>query len=193
MSDIHFLFDVWLIQHLAQGLLDHRLTSSDLTADEFFLYYLLMHSGPVNSTQLTRWTGMRPTTISAVVKRMVVRGDVLKTPHPSDRRSYQIELSDRGKEHYQAALPMVRQLMGQLATQLGSLEHELRVSLQHLDTALRQINQSDPRPYTYEEAPASSQEEVHHLRYCGPALTSQEEAEILHYLSFIQSKHSPKT
>lgn len=196
MSNINILFDVWLIQHLVQSLLDQRLASSGLTADDFGLYSLLMRSGPVNPMQLTRWTGMRPTTISAALKRMDAHGDLVKTPHPADRRSYQIALSDTGKARYQAALLLVKQVMVQLDAQLGSLEHDLRVHLQQLDTALRQINQSGPRPYTLQEATpslVSEQEEAHQLSYRGLTLTAQEEAEVLHYLSFIQSKrHSDR-
>ena len=64
------LFDVWLVTGLTAGLLDDVLAETELNGDDFGLYSLLRRFGPATPTQLHRWTGLRPTTLSAHLKRL---------------------------------------------------------------------------------------------------------------------------
>src|SRR5215217_4075931 len=90
------LFDVWLIMHSMTTLLDEALAPTPLSGDDFGLYSLLRGYGPVTPTQISRWTGMRPTTVSVALKRLQAREHGVSTPNPDDGRSYLIGLNDAG-------------------------------------------------------------------------------------------------
>src|SRR5919199_322961 len=94
--EISVLFDVWLVMHLVAGLLDQALAEHGLSGDEFGLYSLLRGFGPATPTQISRWTGMPATTVSAALRRLTARGHVERMPHPDDGRSYLVALSDAG-------------------------------------------------------------------------------------------------
>ena len=87
------LFDIWLLSGLMAGLLEDVLAESELNGDDFGMYSLLRRYGPATPTQLHRWTGLPPTTISAHLKRLEKRGHVTRSPNPADRRSHQVGLS----------------------------------------------------------------------------------------------------
>jgi DNA-binding MarR family transcriptional regulator len=74
VEEMSLLFDVWLVMHPASGMLDAALFHDELSGDDFGLYSLLRVFGPVTPTRIARWTGMRPTTISANLRRMSGRG-----------------------------------------------------------------------------------------------------------------------
>src|SRR6478752_8895044 len=97
------LFDVWLIMQLTSGLLDESLEGSRLSGDDFGLYSLLRVFGPATPTRIAGWTGMRPTTVSAALRRMDARGHSERRPNPTDGRSYIIGLSDAGVTAHAAA------------------------------------------------------------------------------------------
>src|SRR5215213_1849688 len=90
------LLDLWMVGHEMSALLDEALASSGLSADDFGLYTLLNGWGPVTPSQISRWTGMRPTTVSLALKRLQARHHGVSTPNPDDGRSYLIGLNDAG-------------------------------------------------------------------------------------------------
>ena len=64
------------------GLLEDVLAESELNGDDFGMYSLLRRYGPATPTQLHRWTGLPPTTISAHLKRLEKRGHLTRSPNP---------------------------------------------------------------------------------------------------------------
>ena len=61
------------------------------------MYSLLRRFGPATPTQLHRWTGLPPTTISAHLKRLDGGGTSPGSPNPADGRSYRVGLSRGGR------------------------------------------------------------------------------------------------
>src|ERR671932_2169639 len=100
--EISLLFDVWLLMHLVSGMLDQALAEHGLSGDEFGLYSLLRGFGPVPPSQITRWTGMPATTVSAALRRLAARGHVERMPHPDDGRSYLVALNEAGEATHTA-------------------------------------------------------------------------------------------
>lgn len=90
------LFDVWLVTHLTGRLLDDALRPTGLTGDEFGLYSLIYTRAPVTPTQISRWTGMAPTTVSGMLRRMGTREHLTAAPNPADARSRVLRLSTAG-------------------------------------------------------------------------------------------------
>ena len=97
------LLDLWMVGHELSALLDEALACSGLSADDFGLYSLLKGWGPVTPSQISRWTGMRPTTVSLALKRLNGRGHGDQTPNPQDGRSYLVGLNAAGEAAHSAA------------------------------------------------------------------------------------------
>jgi DNA-binding MarR family transcriptional regulator len=181
--EISLLFDVWLLMHLVSGLLDEALAEHDLSGDEFGLYSLLRGFGPVTPTQIARWTGMPPTTVSAALRRLTARGHVERRPHPDDGRSYLIALSESGVAAHAGAASNFRTVATRVSDALGDDEKVQRGVLQRLDHVLRDITALDPRPYQVAE---SSQGTPAVLAYAGEPLTPAQEHQVRRYIQFMR-------
>lgn len=187
------LFDLWLVNHLLSAALDEVLTeSSGLNGEEFGFYSLLRRFGPVPASQISRWTAMRPTTLSAIVRRLQQRGHVEQRPHPADGRSRLVALTSAGEAAHAAAAEAFFAATRPLAAALGADEPRQRASLQRLDTALRQVGGLDPRPYSLSggeppgapapEAPAGQ------VAYGGRPLSPHEEDSVRAYIDFVRAR-----
>lgn len=71
----------------------------------------LINRGPRTPTALARWLGLSGTSVTAVIDQIENRGFVTRTPHPQDRRSTLITLTDEGRAQ---AAPLLRLLVGGL-------------------------------------------------------------------------------
>lgn len=181
------LFDVWLIMHSMSTFIDDALESSELSGDDFGLYSLLRRFGPATPTQIARWTGMKPTTVSFALKRLVQRAHATQTRHPSDGRSYLVGLNDAGVAAHDSAGRLFMSAMGMLSTELGSDGREERASLQRIDAAFRAVLALDPRPYDLGVDHAA---DTWTLSYDGPALSPAHEAQVRDYIAFVRTaKH----
>ncbi len=174
-APMSLLFDVWLIMHSMTTLVDDALESSELSGDDFGLYSLLRRFGPATPTQIARWTGMKPTTVSFAVKRLVQRRHATQTPHPSDGRSYLVGLNDAGVAAHGSAGRLFLGAMEKLSAELGSDHREERASLQRIDAAFRAVLALDPRPYDLGVDHATG---TWTLSYDGPALSPEHEGQV---------------
>lgn len=178
------LFDVWLIMHSMTSLIDDALVSSDLSADDFGLYSLLRRFGPATPTQIARWTGMKPTTVSFGLKRLAGRDHATQTPNPRDGRSYLVGLNDAGVAAHAAAGRLFLGAAGKLGAELGAGDREERIALQRIDAAFRAVLALDPRPYDLDvDHPAGSWA----LSYDGPALSPEHERQVRDYIAFLHT------
>jgi DNA-binding MarR family transcriptional regulator len=179
------LFDLWLVNHLIAGALDDALTdTAGLSGEDFGFYSLLRRFGPVTLTQVVRWTAMRPTTVSTLVRRLQQRGHVEQRPNPSDGRSRLLALTPDGEAAHGATAKTFLAATRTLAAALGPDEPHQRVALQRLDAALRTVGGLDPRPYAVPTGPQAGLG----LTYDGPPLTAEEEAHVRAYIDFVRSR-----
>src|SRR5215213_7251540 len=117
------LFDLWLVNHLITGALDEVLADADdLSGDDFGFYSLLRRFGPVTATQVVRWTAIRPTTVSTLVRRLHQRGHVEQRPNPADGRSRLLALTPAGEEAHAVAADAFFAATRALAAALGPEE-----------------------------------------------------------------------
>ncbi len=182
-KEMSLLFDLWLLTHSVSGLLDDALKGEKLSGDDFGLYSLLRVFGPASPTQISQWTGMGATTVSAALKRLALRGHTKQQVNPVDGRSYRVALSTSGiKAHESSSKPFLR-VMKEVSQALGSEEWQQRTSLQRLDAAIRQIANLKARPYTL-TSKTNSRREV--LSYDGGALTPKQEQNVLQYINFLR-------
>jgi DNA-binding MarR family transcriptional regulator len=178
------LMDTWLISNLTSGLLDDALQLSGMNGDDFALYSLLNAYGPASPTQIARWTGMRPTTVSAALKRMAGRGHSTQHSAVADRRSYHVGLSETGRAAHAATAKVFWDETRKLAELLGDREPELRHHLQSLDSSLREAAALDPRPYRLS---SDESNQPWQLSYQGQPLTPDQEQLVRQYIDFLRT------
>jgi DNA-binding MarR family transcriptional regulator len=160
-----------------------------LSGEDFGFYSLLRRFGPVTLTQVVRWTAMRPTTVSTLVRRLQQRGHVEQRPNPADGRSRLLALTPSGEAAYTAAATVFFAATRTLAAVLGPDATRQRAALQRLDAALREVGGLDPRPYT---VPPDGQA-TRGLSYDGPPLNPEEEAHVRAYIDFVRSRRKGST
>ncbi|WP_238009172.1 MarR family winged helix-turn-helix transcriptional regulator [Dactylosporangium sp. AC04546] len=140
------LFDVWLLTHLTTNLLDGMLRDLAVTADEFGLYSLLHELGPTTPTQVARWTGMAPTTVSGMVRRFTARGHLAQVPNPEDARSRLLELTEEGRRVTRDGNARLAEVMPGVLGALGPHAAATHLGLRRLDRALRTLVGAADRP-----------------------------------------------
>jgi len=178
------LFDVWLLTHLTANLLDGRLRDLNITADEFGLYSLLDALGPAAPTQIARWTGMAPTTISGMVRRLTAQGHLTHKPNPDDARSRLLDLTPQGRRITRAGNERLAELM---PTVLAALEPHAMAShlgLRRLDRALRTLVGAADRPDP--ALPGESDGD-------DAQLTAAQQREVAQYIAWIRHRDAAAT
>lgn len=183
-GDMTALFDVWLVAHAATRYADDALSGSGLTGDDFGLYSLLHLCGPTTPTQISRWTGMRSTTVSAALKRLERRGHATRTQNPDDARSHRVGLSAAGIDAHASAAPSFLAAMDALAQELGGDHDRVRSVLARVDDALRAVLGIDDRPYRVNTPPGAPNT----LTYEGTRLTPRQAADVRAYIDFVRSR-----
>jgi DNA-binding MarR family transcriptional regulator len=181
------LFDVWLVMGLASRLLDDALADSGLSGDDFGMYSLLRRFGPVTPRQISRWTGMGATTVSAYLKRIDGRGHAERTPNPVDRRSYLVGLNPDGVRAHATATVAFLTAMRVLAPAFQPDPRVERLALQRVDAALRQVTGMDPRPYTVADDSGDSTSGWQ-VSYNGVPLDADQERLVRHYIDFVRAR-----
>lgn len=84
-------------------------------------------------TAISRASGVPPTTLRDNIRRLVERGLVRRLPHPTDGRSYLLELTSRGEA-------MARDADPQLAKAYATLERLLPKPLARYQATLSELN-----------------------------------------------------
>jgi DNA-binding MarR family transcriptional regulator len=87
-----------VLSQLAGRLVEAAWTGSDVVGVEFAVASWLGARGAGTPTEVARELGMAPTTLSAVIDRLLKKGQVRKRPNPDDGRSYLLELTAKGKQ-----------------------------------------------------------------------------------------------
>lgn len=179
------LFDVWLLTHLTTRLLDDALRPLEITGDEFGLYSLIYSCGPATSTQISRWTGMSPTTVSGMVRRLAARGHLTHSPHPEDARSRLLGLSDQGRRVTVEAAKTFAQVLPHLQAHLRLAPGAVRAGLRDLDSGLRKLVDAAPHPYG---SPTQRPDDQPAITYTGAPLTESQAAEARTFIDWIRAR-----
>lgn len=143
-TDENVLFALWSVGRAAAELLDVMLAPAGLDADEFAMYSLVLARDQVTPTELARWASAPATTVSSYVKRFEKRGHVDRVPHPTDRRSYSIRLTDTGRVAHRAAAERFLPAVQAVEAALGSSGRPVLKALQQLRTAVGAVAAQRP-------------------------------------------------
>lgn len=130
------LFDTWLTARAAIALLDTALAGTGLDAEDFAVYSVLRQAGEISPGELARWMSAPATTVSSHVKRLVARGHVRQIPHPEDRRSYRLTLTDAGEAAHTTAGRHFRSALAAVEAALPRPAGDVQQALRDLHTAI---------------------------------------------------------
>ncbi len=115
---------VSVFQNFAEWLGDNGLTPGRLGV------LTLIDANPgLNQTELGNAMGIARSTVVSVIDRLESRGQVVRAPSPTDRRSYALRLSAKGKALLAEIAPTLRAHERQIAADLSAAERRTLVAL----------------------------------------------------------------
>jgi DNA-binding MarR family transcriptional regulator len=127
----------YAIAQLVGAVIQRVVDGSEVTASEYAVTSWLNVVGSTTPTELAEQLGMSATTLSAMIERLVQKGQVRRVRHPEDGRSYRLEPTPRGRETNRRNS---RRLTAQLEALRSNLEgdpEDVLAALDRLEAALR--------------------------------------------------------
>ena len=105
----------------------------DISTEQWVLLDRLHTGGDASQTELANGTFKDAPTVSRIIDKLARKKLVERCRFPNDRRRYQVQLTDRGREIHQRILPRVEELRRQTWNGLRAEDFErLRSLLRHI-------------------------------------------------------------
>ena len=95
-----------------------------ITPQQFALLAFLWKQDYLSQTELTEKTEIDRTTLSGLIDRLEKQGLVARQPHPSDRRAFQVALTETGRQLEAVLTPLALNLRRQISAGLAPGEYE---------------------------------------------------------------------
>ena len=131
--DDRLFLDVSVTAQSVGRILEHQLEPTGIPPYQLALVTHVREHQPVSPTAVSRASGVPLTTLRDNIQRLVERRLVRRLPHPTDGRSYLVELTPRGEVMARAAGPA-------LAEAYATLERLLPKPLAHYQAMLAELN-----------------------------------------------------
>ena len=87
----------FVVSQLSGRLIEQIVEGSDVTPAEYAVTSWLNVVGSATPGEISRQLGITPTTLSAMIDRLVRKKQIKRVRHPDDGRSYLLEPTARGK------------------------------------------------------------------------------------------------
>ena len=113
------LLQSFITGQLASELLRRELDAAGMTPNQFGVQSVIGAFGPLTPTELAARLGMAQPTVSAWIKRLTEEGQIERRPHPTDGRSYLLEVTGAGRAALQAAFPHFGAALAKVEAALG--------------------------------------------------------------------------
>ena len=126
-----------VLSQLAARLVETAIAGSEVAGVEFAVASWLGVRGQATPGELARDLGMAPTTLSAVIDRLLRKGQVRKRPNPDDGRSYLLELTAKGKATNARNGERFGEVIGRVRAELEAGEEDVLETLRVLEDAFR--------------------------------------------------------
>jgi DNA-binding MarR family transcriptional regulator len=127
----------FVVSQLSGRLIEQVVEGSDVTPAEFAVTSWLNVTGSATPSEISRELGITPTTLSAMIERLVRKKEVRRIRHPEDGRSYILEPTAKGKatnaRNGKRFLQTIEALRGHLEGEPEEILEAMRV----LERALR--------------------------------------------------------
>jgi DNA-binding MarR family transcriptional regulator len=102
---LSLLYQVWLLEVSTTRFMRTALRGTGIRGEEYGLLSYLYANGPRTLTQAARDLGQPLTTLSTMLAPLIAGGDVVRRPHPRDRRARLLELSPEGRARLARVIP----------------------------------------------------------------------------------------
>ena len=129
----------FVVSQLSGAVIASLVEGSEVTATEFAVTSWLNVLGSATPTRLAAELGMSPTTLSAIIERLVRKKQVRRVRHPHDGRSYVLELTEAGKKTNARNGRRFHDALQRLRAHLEGDPEEVLESLRRLEDALRAL------------------------------------------------------
>jgi DNA-binding MarR family transcriptional regulator len=131
------LLQPFVLNSLAGRLVETMLEGSGLAGNEFAVASWLNVSGAATPTELAADLGLKPTTLTSVLDRLVAKGQVRKRPNPDDGRSYLVEPTARGRATHARISERFLVVAGRLQENLEGDREAILEHMRVLEDAMR--------------------------------------------------------
>jgi DNA-binding MarR family transcriptional regulator len=127
----------FVVSQLSGAIVESVVEGSEVTATEYAVTSWLNVVGGATPTELSDRLGLAPTTLSAMIDRLVRKKQVRRVRHPDDGRSYRLELTAKGRVTNTRNGERLRRAIETLRSNLEGDADEILDALQRLENALR--------------------------------------------------------
>jgi DNA-binding MarR family transcriptional regulator len=127
----------YVVSQLSGALIESVVEGSDVTASEYALTSWLNVVRSSTPGGLAHELGLAPTTLSAMIDRLVQKGEVRRVRNPDDGRSYVLELTPKGKATNTRNARRFERASRDLRRHLDGDPEEVLEALRRLEHALR--------------------------------------------------------
>ena len=135
--EANVLFPLFVCGGLAGSLLAREIRTSGLTPSEFGVLSAIGVWGPLTPSDLAARVGLPATTLSEYITRFSERKLVKRSRHPTDGRSYLLELTAEGRRRHRTAGAGLLSALETVASHLDVSPKDVRQTLLSLEQALR--------------------------------------------------------
>jgi DNA-binding MarR family transcriptional regulator len=113
------LYQLYLTSQASRRFVKLALVGTEMGGEQYALYSYLYANGPRTLSQAAQDVGLPITTLATMLEPMIAAGEIVRQPHPKDRRARLLGLTDAGRGRLEAAIPgftvAYRSLLAQLA------------------------------------------------------------------------------
>ena len=131
----NILIQLFILGQLASQLMAREFDREGVDRNDYAVLTVIGAYGPITPTDLAAKLGLPPTTLSASIRRL--GNHVARSPHPTDKRSYLLELTDGGRARSREGQPALRRSLEAIRAQASTRTPELEEALLELQQVLR--------------------------------------------------------
>ena len=127
----------YVLSQLSGALIVQVVEGSEVTATEYAVTSWIAIRSGITPSELADDLGLAPTTLSAMIDRLVQKKQVRRVSHPEDGRSYLLELTARGRETNVRNSRRLERCLAALTANLEGDAEEILEAMRTLESALR--------------------------------------------------------
>jgi len=127
----------FVVAQLVGAVIEQVVEGSDVSAREYAVTSWLPIAASTTPSDVAADLGIVPTTLSAMIERLVRKGQVRKVGHPEDGRSYVLELTPAGRRTNLRNSRRLERALEQLRGHLDAEPEAILEAMRQLETGLR--------------------------------------------------------
>ncbi len=129
----------FVVSQLSGAVVVGVVEGSEVSATEYALTSWLKVAGDATPTELAADLGLSPTTVSAMIDRLVRKKQIRRVRHPEDGRSYRLELTAAGERTNNRNGRRLTEALQRLRGHLEGDPEEILAAMRLLEDGLRRM------------------------------------------------------